>query len=194
MDNFNIDKYLYANDDIFQQLDNNMHFNDKSRRFSLSIDGSFNTEYDEEIEFLTSDILSVTPNTFEVPKIDSCIYYDPGTDNILYSSPNYNLVEEILIQGIPKSQLIINSKMDISFYKIPINRRSDPYRIWNEAGIPELETLYRIETSLLDWANKFAELKISDGKITKIKWKSNSGYEVNSSWPAFIKWILCASL
>ena len=57
---------------------------------------------------------------FEVPKLDNSIYYDPKSDNILYNSPTSDLVEEVLIQGVPKSQLLISSKTDISFHKIRI--------------------------------------------------------------------------
>jgi hypothetical protein len=180
MEHFDLDKYLNANSDVFDQLEDTIQFNTKSRRFSLSIDDGYNTDYDEEIAFLTNTP-STTPE-FEVAQLDNSLCYDP------------DLVEDKLIQDIPKSQLLISSKTDISFHKIPKNKGCAAYKIWNEAGIPELETLHRIESSLLDWADKSAELEISDGKITKIKWKSCSGYDFQSSWTAFIKWILCASM
>lgn len=172
--------------DIFKELEDNYQI---TKRLSFSLDDYLEDNCDdEELTFLTSDDgikpPPSTPVVFEVPFLQSsCFFYEPDCDSS--NSVEYE------IQGVPKSKLLIFSEN--AFYKMPTNTRSDAYKIWNDAGIFQLDTLHNIESSLLSWADKSAELEILDGKIVKIKWKSGSGYVCESSWSAFVKWILCAS-
>ncbi len=82
----------------------------------------------------------------------------------------------------------------MALYKIPKNVLSDAHKIWKIATIPEVDTIYNIEHQLFEWASNNAFLEIRDNKIISIKWKSLSGYYFKSSWSAFIKWIICASV
>ncbi len=200
MDQFNLDKYLLASDDLFEQLEADQ-FASKCRRFSYSIDDSIQVKdghIDSELEFLYSGIsappsspadstigaIVVPLDTFQVPHLqndnDGGIYYDAD--------------DELLKEVTHNVPLLISSYTDMSLYKIPKNITSDAHKIWKAATIPEIDTIYNIERQLFEWASNNASLDIRDNKIISIKWKSLSGYEFKSSWPAFIKWILCASV
>ena len=82
----------------------------------------------------------------------------------------------------------------MALYKIPKNVSSDVHKIWKAAKIPEIDTMYQIERQLFEWASINATLELRNTKIISIKWKSSSGYGFKSSWTAFIKWIICASV
>ncbi len=202
MDKFNLDRYLLASDDLFEQLEADQ-FASKCRRFSYSIDDSIQVKdehIDSELEFLYSDIsappsspadstvgATVVPlDTFQVPYLqndnDGGIYYD-ADDELLK--------EEQEPRNVP---LLISSYTDMTLYKIPKNITSDAYKIWKAATIPEIDTIYNIERQLFEWASNNTSLEIRDNKIVSIKWKSLRGYGFQSSWAAFIKWILCASV
>jgi hypothetical protein len=196
MDTFNLDSYLTDNKDVFEELGTDK-FTSKCRRFSYSIDDIIevnDSEIDNELEFLYSGItappstptaqaVAVPLDIIQLPQIktnDGCITYDPDY--------------QILNIDSQKSQLLISSYTDMTLYKIPKNVLSDSHKIWNAATIPEVDTIYNIERQLFDWASMNASLEIRDNKIVSIKWKSDSGYVFKSSWPAFIKWIICASV
>ncbi len=166
-----MDTSQYLNDDVFQLLESES-FDTKCRWFSCSIDENDGEYEDNELMFLHSGL---------VPPPSSPIIEDSG---IIYSD---NTNED-------ENKYLISSKTDYSFYNIPKRITSDAYKIWKDANIPETDTIYHIELKLLEWARINATLEIMDNKIISITWKSVSGCGFQSSWSAFIKWIICASV
>jgi hypothetical protein len=202
MDHFNLDNYLMASDDLFEQLEADQ-FASKCRRFSYSIDDRVEVKdntIDDELELLYSGITAppsspadstvgatVVPlDTFQIPHLQN-----DNDGGIYYDADNEFLKEEQEPRNVP---LLISSYNDMKLYKIPKNISSDAHKIWNAATIPEIDTIYNIERQLFEWASNNASLEIHDNKIVSIKWKSASGYSFKSSWVAFLKWIICASV
>ena len=192
MDSFNLNNYLTSSEDVFEQLGMD-NFISKSRRFSYSIDDS--SEIDEELDFLYSGITATpsTPisqavvvplDTFKIPHLqndnDDGIYYDAD--------------DEFVKDDSQKAPPLISSYTDMTLYKIPKNILSDAHKIWKAATIPEIDTIYNIERQLFEWATNNASLDIRNNKIIGIKWKSANGCGFQSTWPAFIKWFICASV
>lgn len=78
-------------------------------------------------------------------------------------------------------------------YKIPTDKAKDAREIWLQAKIGDEEIAYNIELKLICWAFDFAIANVSHNKITKITWITSSGCKCDSTWKAFLNWILCAS-
>jgi hypothetical protein len=135
----------------------------------------------------TVGAIVVPLDTFQVPHLqndnDGGIYYDADDGRLKE--------EEQEPHNVP---LLISSYTDMTLYKIPKSITSDAHKIWKAATIPEIDTMYNIERQLFEWACNNASLEIRDNKIISIKWKSLGGYGFQSSWTAFVKWIICASV
>jgi hypothetical protein len=191
--------------DVFDELDNI----DKTfpRRFSLSLP----TEFDDiqldsvekfieipsapppspELEYISTERL-----TIQVP--DDDFYIDLNNNAYHSSDDDYKYGIHIKdIQGslnFSKEELLISSTSDITNYKCPPRISSDARKIWKSANIPRISNAREIEILLLNWAFTYASLEIRDRKIISINWQSKSNCRCQSTWKAFIKWILCACL
>ncbi len=94
--------------------------------------------------------------------------------------------------NFPREFLLISSLSNKNLYKIPPKSSYYARKIWEEAGIPNMECLYKIEMKLLDWAFINARLEI-DTSIKSITWTSANNTKYTTSWKTFLKWIICAS-
>lgn len=184
--------------DVFDELDQIKRQSNIRRSFSLP--DSYNDDVllssiDDTIEYPDppppSPELELYPITIEIP--------DDNLNNITYSQNSDDEIDLHIndIQNFinfPKTELIISSPYDNKLYKQPSKKSFDARYIWKSAKIPSVSYIYNIECLLLNWAYTYADLEIIDTKINKIKWKSKSNCECESTWRGFLKWIICASL
>lgn len=161
---------MYDKPDVFEEI-----LGTHNRRLSLSIPEEYDTynTYDSEIAFICKSMPIAPPPS---PSSHSHI-------KDIQTSLDY-----------PKQVLFISSLHNRRVYKMPHIKSIDAYKIWNEAGIPLNAYENIIESQLLDWAYTYAQLEIVDRKIVSIKWSGSSNSICEASWPAFLKWILCASI
>jgi hypothetical protein len=144
--------------------------------------------------------------SFSVPP-DADIDSESETPRLSISIPdeviNYAINECVSssISPPPKTQItsttdviLITSIEDTTEYIIPSKSAYDARRIWKRARIPHYSIVRDIETKLVNWAFKYAQLKIVDNKIQMISWITHSKCICSSTWSAFIKWMLCACL
>ncbi len=200
---FNIIEYTAQNDyvDVFDELETLK----KSRRFSLSLPEDFDDIHLESVEqFIqtpsappSSPQLEPVPTerlTIQVPDDD---FYLDLNENSYHSSDEEKETQIKDIQtslGFSKEDLLITSLADKTLYKCPPQKSFDARKIWKLAKIPRHAYIRDIETLLLDWAFTYAVLEISDKKIVNITWKSKSNCRCESTWPAFLRWMLCATV
>lgn len=198
---FDMHKYV-SEPDIFDELEGIKQI---PRRFSLSLPDEFDDVHMDTIE-QNIEIPSAPPSspqqepiptqrlTIQIPDDD---FYLDLNDNS-YNSSDDEKDEPIKdIQGslgFSKEDLLISSIRDIMLYKCPPRKSFDARKIWKLAKIPRRAYIREIETLLLDWAFTYAVLEISGKKIVKISWTSKSNCHCQSTWPAFIRWIVCASV
>ncbi len=93
----------------------------------------------------------------------------------------------------PREVKLISSTDDTIRYMIPSKNANDARRIWKRARIPYYSNATEIETRLISWAFKHAQIKVVDDTIRTISWLTHSNCICTSTWSAFIKWMLCAS-
>jgi len=91
-----------------------------------------------------------------------------------------------------KAGLLISSPLDTTLYKVP--KSGDVVNIWKYAKIPAQACIRDIESGLIDWAFTYATLEVTEGRISKVIWTTQNDCKCSSSWSAFIRWILCASI
>jgi hypothetical protein len=91
-----------------------------------------------------------------------------------------------------KDILLISSDSK-QIYRRPPKSSIDARKVWRYAKIPSIATIREIEYKLLDWAFTYASLEITDKKIKRITWRTHSNCVCSCSWPAFLRWIVCAS-
>ena len=112
-----------------------------------------------------------------------------------------SIEEEEIAESIPspihvvdtiKCGLLISSPLDTTLYKAP--KSGDAVMIWKYAKIPAQACIREIESGLIDWAFTYATLEVIEGHISKVIWTTQSECKCSSSWSAFIRWILCASV
>lgn len=106
--------------------------------------------------------------------------------------PTPNSIQSILTY--PKERLLISSFSDKQLYRQPNKKSYDARKIWRYAKVSHNATIREIEMKLLDWAFTYASLVIENNTIKSITWNIHSGDKCASSWSAFLKWIICASL
>jgi hypothetical protein len=66
--------------------------------------------------------------------------------------------------------LLISSTYDNTSYSIPTKQTKDARKLWRSAKIPYSASAREIETKLIEWAFKYAQVKIVDDKIKEISW------------------------
>jgi len=195
--------------DVFDEIDI-IRSTDKIRRFSFSIpnDDINNNKNDLELLTINSPYEPPTP-----PPSPELISYDKSSIVIqIPDSDDFNLYldttlinssdseDDTLISDIQpflnysKKDLLIYSERDLNVYKKPPRKSFDARKIWKQAKIPKTANIYIIESLLLDWAFSHAYLEIKDKKIKKIKWISKSQCRCESTWHAFLKWIVCSTV
>jgi hypothetical protein len=193
--------------DVFEEIrlqDSKMSVGD-NRRFSFSVpaescgydsstvDGfDFITEYDSLYDSNGDDgysskfYIGGEVETYEdkMPEMEPIL--EPEDDSI--GVIKLNLAD-------PISKLVSASRTDKKF-KIPSIGVRDARQIWIAADISDVASYNEIETKLLKWAEKGAELRADKGRGHGliITWKSASGCACTAKWYSFIRWILCASL
>ncbi len=195
--------------DVFEEIrlqDSKMSVTD-NRRFSFSVpaeSGGYNSSTVDGFDFISEyDPLydsngddgytasfyigggSSTEETYE-DKMAEIEEEDPEIDSI--GVVKLNLAD-------PISKLVNAGRTDKKF-KIPSTKVKDARQIWIAADIGDIASYNEIETKLLKWAEKAAELRVDKGRGHGliITWKSASGCECTAKWYSFIRWILCASL
>lgn len=94
---------------------------------------------------------------------------------------------------LKESLLTTTANTDKQIYKVPPPTSRDARQIWMKASIPNMATIRTVERRLLDWALTNAILQITDGSITHITWNTAHRCVCSSSWPAFLRWIICAA-
>lgn len=191
--------------DVFEELDQ-IQSQTKLRRFSLSLPEIDQDTIDQELANI-NELLYPSPTPPPSPQItydkSSIILQIPDEDNF-YLDPfpidSSESEDETPISDIQstlhfsKDDLLISSYNDKTLYKKPSRKSSDARKIWKQAKIPKASVIHDIESLLLDWAFTHSFLEIEDKKIKSIIWRSKSNCRCQSTWPAFLKWILCASL
>jgi hypothetical protein len=192
---FDMHTYI-SHPDIFDELEEDLA--KSKRRFSLSLPKEFDDDVsldsiEESIQVPPAPPPSPTQRpTIEISDEDSYLNLHS------YNSSDDEKEEPIKdIQGslgFSKEDLLISSTRDIMLYKCPPRKSFDARKIWKLAKIPRRAYIREIETLLLDWAFTYAVLEISGKKIVKISWTSKSNCHCQSTWPAFIRWIICASV
>ena len=196
--------------DVFDELrlqDSKMSVAD-NRRFSFSIpaeSGGYNSSTVDGFDFISEyDSLydsngddgytaafyigeSKAEETYEdkMPDMDAYLL-EPEEDSI--GVVKLNLAD-------PISKLVNAGRTDKKF-KIPSTKVKDARQIWIAADISEVASYNEIETKLLKWAEKAAELRVDKGRGHGliITWKSASGCSCTAKWYSFVRWILCACL
>jgi hypothetical protein len=129
---------------------------------------------------------SKAEETYEDKMPDMDAYLEPEEDSI--GVVKLNLAD-------PISKLVSSSRTDKKF-KIPSMKVKDARQIWIAADISDVASYNEIETKLLRWAEKNAEVRLDNGRGHGliITWKSASGCSCTAKWYSFVRWILCASL
>ena len=97
------------------------------------------------------------------------------------------------ILDYPKECLLTASYDNKTFYTIPPLSAADARHIWIHAHIPRQACIQDIEYLLLDWAYTYAHLEISDRRVKHIAWPTSSNCICQATWPAFLRWIICAT-
>lgn len=178
--------------DVFDEIRQDDFLN-RSRQFSFSIPDDSDFKVDEELNSLLS-----TSKTALF--IDPPITSEEDTSNYTFFYETDDEQEALIMNDIqssltfPKTELLLSSKNDKVFYKMPSKSAKDVYTIWKAARIPRAATRYNIEILLLDWAHTHATLEIVDKRIAYIKWKSVNNSICEATWSAFLKWFLCATI
>jgi hypothetical protein len=113
-------------------------------------------------------------------------------DNIESNPPTPNSIDPVL--PFSKEWLYVTSNLDKTVYFMPPKTSGDARKIWRYAKIPAWSFIRDIEIQLIDWAYTYANLYIEDRQIKKITWMTQSNSKCSSTWPAFIKWIICAGI
>jgi hypothetical protein len=155
---------------IIDNYINNNTNNDYVRRFSFSVP-------EEANNILTNDI--TTNNNLDNKDLIE-------TNISMNELENLDLIKIMRIIPLTPN----NNKIK---YKIPTEKANDVREIWMQAKIAEEETAYNIEIKLICWAFDFAIANVDKRKITKITWITSSGCKCDSTWKAFLNWIICAS-
>ncbi len=198
--------------DVFEEIrlqDSKMSLSD-NRRFSFSVpaesggydsstvDGfDFITDYDPLYDSNGDDGYTASfyiggeasiEETYEdkMPDMEALLEPDDEIDSV--GVIKLNLAD-------PISKLVNAGRTDKKF-KIPSMKVKDARQIWIAADISEVASYNEIETKLLKWAEKSAELRVDKGRGHGliITWKSASGCSCTAKWYSFVRWILCASL
>jgi hypothetical protein len=186
--------------DIFEELrakDSKMAASD-NRRFSFSIptdtSGGYDSSTVDGFDFISSYDSSYDPLYDGDDGYTSEYYIGDAQLELLESEPESedNIVKLDLAD--PISKLVSAGRADKKF-KIPSPKVKDARQIWISADIGDIASYNEIETKLLKWAEKFAEIKTErKGHGVIITWKSASGCVCTAKWYSFVRWILCASL
>jgi hypothetical protein len=149
-----------------------------NRRWSLSVPASPRLSpknmFESQTPRLTIDIPAEEKETYE----EESPSFSPSPTNYVNS---------------PHEVKLISAANDMLRYTIPSKDAYDARRIWKRARIPHYSNVRDIETRLISWAFKHAQIKVVDDTITKISWLTHSNCICTSTWSAFIKWMLCAS-
>lgn len=185
--------------DIFEELranDSKMAATD-SRRFSFSVptDVSSSSTVDG-FDFISSYDSSYDPLYDGDDGYTAEYYIGEAQLEILEPEQEQEQEDNIVKLDLadPISKLVSAGRADKKF-KIPSIKVKDARYIWISADIDDVASYNEIETKLLKWAEKYAEIKIErKGYGLIITWKSVSGCVCTAKWYSFVRWILCASL
>jgi hypothetical protein len=117
----------------------------------------------------------------------------------LYDSSDEELDSQLIIDiqtalNFPKTDLLISNNFDTILYKRPSKKSPDVRYVWKSARIPKYANIMNIEILLLNWVYTFGSLEIIDKQITKVKWFSKNNSLCESTWRAFLTWILCGCI
>jgi hypothetical protein len=180
--------------DIFDELEG---IKKSPRRFSLSLPKEFDDVHMDTIEESIQIPPAPPPSPRPTIQISDEDYIDLNIHSY-HSSDEEQEPQQIKdIQsslGFSKEDLLISSLLDKTIYKCPPRKSFDARKIWKLAKIPQRTYIRNIEILLLDWAFTYAVLEISGKKIVKITWTSKSNCRCESTWAAFVRWIVCASV
>ncbi len=93
----------------------------------------------------------------------------------------------------PKELLLITQRNNTFLYTMPEPASADVRSIWIQAHIPKRACIQDIEYLLLDWAYTYAHLEIVDKYVKYVVWPTSGNCVCQASWPAFLRWIICAT-
>jgi hypothetical protein len=191
--------------DIFEELrtiDSKMAASD-GRRFSFSVPpGDYESSTVDGFDFISSYDKSYDPLYDSNGDDGYTAEYYIGEDSLERLEAEVKEEEEREMEvGVvkmdladPISKLVSAGRADKKF-KIPSLKVKDAQQIWISADIGDIASYNEIETKLLKWAEKCAEIRCEKkGHGLIITWKSASGCVCTAKWYSFIRWILCASL
>ena len=211
---FNIHQFINSSSnepstytDVFEELDQ-IKTQNKLRRFSFSIPDNFPDHESIEIELANINQSNVSPTpppspqitcdkstiTLQIPDDLNNFYLEPFPIDSSESEDDKPISDIQSTIHFSKEDLLISSYMDRTLYKKPSRKSADARKIWKQAKIPKAAISRDIESLVLDWAFTHASLEIKGKKIQSITWTSKSNCNCQSTWRAFLKWILCASL
>jgi hypothetical protein len=159
------------------------------------IDNDNNLDIFEELEkyFGPNKISAPIPKVVSIQSyINTCEVLDSSNESPI----NIHIKDIQTILNFPKNKLLVFYNSEPKRYKRPDTNTIDVFHIWKNANIPKVASIQDIEILLLDWAHTYASLEIDekDKKITKITWHLLNKTICISTWSAFIKWIICASI
>lgn len=192
--------------DVFEELrinDSKMATSD-SRRFSFSVPADTSGGYDSStidgFDFISTDYSSYDP-LYDGDDGYTAEYY-VGEDSLERLEVEAEEEEAATMEvGVVKMDLadpiskLVSAGRNNKKFTIPSLKVKDARQIWISANIEDVASYNEIETKLLKWAEKNAEIccdKKGHGLI--ITWKSASGCVCTAKWYSFVRWILCASL
>lgn len=135
---------------------------------------------------------SVPALSILIPKEDEREPYklDRGAE-VESNPPTPKSIDSVL--PFSKEWLYVTSNLDKTVYFMPPKTSGDTRKIWRYAKIPAWAFARDIEIQLIDWAYTYAELVIEDRRIKKITWTTKSNSKCSSTWPAFVRWIICST-
>jgi hypothetical protein len=208
---FNIHQFINSSSnepstytDVFEELEE-IRTQNKLRRFSFSIPESDHNPIEIELANINNFNVSPTPPsspqiiydkssiTLQIPEDDN-FYLEAFPIDSSESDDDKPISDIQTTLHFSKEDLLISSHNDRTVYKKPSRKSADARKIWKQAKIRRSAVTSDIESLLLDWAFTHAFLEIEGKKIKSIIWKSKSNCRCQSTWAAFLKWILCASL
>ena len=194
--------------DVFEELrvnDSKMATSD-SRRFSFSVPADTSGGYDSStvdgFDFISTNYSSYDP-LYDGDDGYTAEYYI-GEDSLERLEIEAEEEARVMEVGVVKMDLadpiskLVSAGMDNKKFTIPSLKVKDARQIWISADIADVASYNEIETKLLKWAGKNAEIRTEQNKRSEhgliITWKSVSGCSCTAKWYSFVRWILCASL